>query len=114
MVKVLDLNSLQIPTMEIIFTDENRTTVHVMAPTEALINELESWVKSGLDPLVKGDKDSVEMAYDITARLISCNEEGITFTGEGLRNTYKVSLWTLIPLVNGYMEFISEIKNEKN
>lgn len=112
--KVLDLNSLQIPTMELIFTDAARTTVHIAAPTEALINELESWVKGGLDPLAKGDQASVKMSYDLIARILSYNEEGLAFTGDTLRETYKVNLWTLIAIANSYMEFIASIKNEKN
>ena len=114
MSKILDLNSLQIPTLELTFTDDKHTTLHVTAPTEALISELESWVKGGLEPLSKGDQASIGLAYDLTARLLSCNREGITITAEELRATYRVDLWTLIPVVNGYMEFISEIKNEKN
>ena len=114
MAKILDLNSIQVPTLELIFPDENRTTLHILAPTEALISEMESWVKQGLDPLAKGDRASVETAYDLTARLLSCNSEGVTITAEDLRGKYKVDIWKLIPVVQGYMDFISEIKNEKN
>ena len=114
MTKILDLNSIQIPTLELTFSDTNRTTIHVTAPTEGLINEMESWVKSGLDPLTTGNQESLVVAYDLIARLISCNREGLEITAEALRTTYRVDLWTLIPLANGYIEFISGIKNEKN
>lgn len=114
MPKILDLNNLQIPTLELIFADANHTTLHVTAPIEALINEMEAWVRSGLEPLANGDKASVETAYDLTARLLSCNKEGLHITGADLRTTYRVDIWTLIHIANGYVEFISEIKNEKN
>lgn len=114
MPKVLDLNTLKVPVLELTFTDEARTTLHVNAPTEALVNEMENWVKDGLETLAAGDKTSVETAYDLIARLLSCNQEGLELTAEDLRGKYKVDLWLLIPLVKAYGEFISEIKNEKN
>lgn len=114
MAKILDLNNIQIPTLELIFPDADHTTIHVTAPTEALVSEMEAWVKQGLDPVAKGDRDSVEAAYDLTARLISCNKEHITITAEDLRGKFGVDIWRLIPVVNGYMDFIGELKNEKN
>lgn len=114
MPKVLDLNNLKIPTLELIFTDEARTTIHVTAPTESLINEMESWVQTGLEPLASGDRASVDLAYDLTARLLSCNKESLTITAEDLRGNYGVDIWTLVAILNAYTEFISEIKNEKN
>lgn len=114
MAKVLDLNTLKVPVLEIVFADEAHTTLHVTAPTEALVNEMESWVKGGLDTLVAGDRASVETAYDMTARLLSCNKECLALDAGDLRHKYNVDIWTLIPILNAYVEFISEIKNEKN
>lgn len=114
MAKVLDLNCIKTPVLEIVFTDEERTTLHVTAPTEALVNEMEGWGKNGLETLASGDRASVEVGYDITARLLSCNREGVELTVADLRGKYQVDIWTLIPILNAYVEFISEIKNEKN
>ena len=114
MAKVLDLNAIKMPTLELIFTDAARTTIHVTAPTEALINEMESWVKTGLEPLSAGDSRSMEMAYDLTARLLSSNREHLTITAADLQGKYNVDIWTLIAILNGYTEFISDLKNEKN
>lgn len=114
MAKVLDLNSIKLPTLELVFTDEAHTTIHVTAPTEALINEMESWSKTGMEALSAGDNTSVELTYDLTARLLSCNKERITITTEDLKGKYGVDIWLLIAILNGYTEFISEVKNEKN
>lgn len=114
MARILDLNDIKIPELELVFADEARTTLHVTAPTEALVNEMESWVREGLGSLASGDKASIEMAYGMTARLLSCNREGVDITPEDLRVKYCVDIWTLIPILNAYMEFISEIKKEKN
>ena len=114
MPKVLDLNSIKIPTLELIFTDADHTTIHVTAPTEALINEMESWVKTGMATISAGDDESIEATYDLTARLISCNRERLAVTSADLRGKYRVDIWMLIAVLNAYTEFISEIKNEKN
>ena len=114
MSKVLDLNNYKVPVLEIVFADEAHTALHVIAPTEALVNEMENWVSDGLETLTTGDRTSVEAGYDMTARLLSCNREGITITAADLRGKYRVDIWTLIPILNAYGEFISEIKNEKN
>jgi hypothetical protein len=114
MPRVLDLNNLKIPTLDLVFADEARTTIHVTAPTEALIDEMENWIKTGMDQLSAGDSKSVELTYDLTARLISCNKERLTITADDLHNKYSIDIWTLIAILNAYTEFISDIKNEKN
>lgn len=114
MPRVLDLNAIKMPTMELIFTDAARTTIHVTAPTEALIDEMENWIKTSMASLSEENSESVELSYDMTARLLSCNREGITVTVADLRDKYGVDMWTLIAIINAYTDFISEIKNEKN
>ena len=114
MAKILDLNTMEVPVLELTLKNKERTTLRVTAPTEALIQELESMVKSGLGNLEKGDRDSVNEAYDLVARLISCNMEHFPITGQELREKYGVDIWSLIAVVKAYVEFINDIKNEKN
>lgn len=114
MSRVLDLNTIKLPTLELTFTDADRTTIHVTAPTEALINEMESWVKNSMDTLSAGDSNSVEAAFDLTARLLSCNREHLVITSADLQKKYGVDIWTLVAILNAYTDFISDIKNEKN
>ena len=111
---VLDLNSLDIPVLELTLKNTERTTLRVKAPTEGLINEFEALVKDGLGSLQTGDRSSVAESYDLVARLISCNMENITITGDELRTKYNVDLWALLALVKGYVAFINEIKDAKN
>lgn len=114
MSKVLDLNSIKLSTLKLVFTDATRTTIHVTAPSEALINEMENWIKTGMDTLSVGNDTSVAAAFDLTARLISCNRERLTITPADLQDKYDVDIWTLVAILNAYTEFISDIKNEKN
>lgn len=124
MAKILDLNNLELPTMELIFPGENGITLHVTAPTEALINEMKSWAKTDLGKLSAGDAESVDLSWDLTARLLSCNMEGVEFTAADLqakiadtdvcKKHHVDPLFVLIKIVKTYMEFIQEIENEKN
>jgi hypothetical protein len=124
MVKILDLNTIEIPTMELVLPGAERTTLHITAPTEAMINELQSWSKTDLGKLSTGNAESVELSWDLAARLLSCNLEDVKFTAAELRakiaetdacKKHNVDpLFVLIRIVKVYMEFIHEIENEKN
>lgn len=124
MAKILDLNKFELPTMELVFPGAEGVTLHVIAPSEALINELKHWAKTDLDKLSTGDSESIDMSYDLTARLLSCNLEGIELTASALRERIAETdvckkhhvdpLFVLIRIVKTYMDFIREIENEKN
>lgn len=115
MPKILDLNTMETPVFELTLKNKERTTLRVTAPTEALICELENMVNSGdLSRLTSGDRESVEASYDLVAQLISCNMGNVVITGPELREKFGVGLWDLMAIVKAYVEFINEIKNEKN
>ena len=124
MAKILDLNNFELPVMELILPGAERTTLHVTAPTEALINEMKTWAKTDLGKLSAGNEESVALSWDLTARLLSCNLEGIEFTAAELQAKIAETdvcklhhvdpLFVLVRIVKTYMEFIQEIENEKN
>lgn len=115
MAKVLDLNDVQqLPTLELTLQDADKTTLLVTIPTEGLINELESSGPQLTAVLSKGTKEGVDMAFDLAARLISCNRNGRTITGQELREVYGMRFETLLVFYSAYMDFIDEVKNLKN
>ena len=115
MAKVLDLNNVeQLPTLELTLQDKDKTTVLVTLPTEGLINELEATGPQLTKVLGKGDKEGLDMAFDLAARLISCNRNGRTITGEELRGVYNMRLETLLVFYSAYLDFVDEVKNLKN
>ena len=124
MAKILDLNNFELPTMELILPGAERTTLHVTAPSEALIDEMKTWTKTDLAKLATGDQESVELSWDLSARLLSCNLEGVKYTAEELKAKIAETdvckkhhvdpLFVLVQVVKTYMEFIKEIENEKN
>lgn len=112
--KVLDLNTATLPTLELTLQDEAKTCVHVTLPSEALINELQAMSPELQPILAKGDREGVEAIYDLAARLISCNLEGRTITGEDLRGVYRMKLESAVVFYSVYLDFINDIIDAKN
>lgn len=113
MARVLDLNSVQSSIMDLTLQDEARTVVHLDFPTEALVRELEG-MSPELKKIEKGDRSSVEIIYDLAARLISCNFDYFKVTGEELRTKYNMGLYSAITFFSAYLDFINDLGNAKN
>lgn len=112
--KVLDLNTATLPTLELTLQDEAKTCVHVTLPTEGLINELEA-LSPELQPIMaRGDREGVEEIYNLAAKLISCNLEGRTITGEELRGVYRMKLESAVVFYSAYLDFVNDIIDAKN
>lgn len=111
--KVLDLNTVQRPTLELTLMDDARTKLLLSTPTEAVVQELQQ-MGAELDRLKSGNRDAVATIYDLAARLISCNRDFVKVTAEELRAKYRMDLESAILFFSAYMDFISSIQNEKN
>lgn len=111
---VLDLNAVQLETLDLTLQDADRTTLHVTTPTEALVAELEGFTPNMLTVLRTGNKEGVHSIYDLAARLISCNREGIIITGEELLDKYRMTLESAVVFFSAYMDYITGITNQKN
>lgn len=115
----LDFNALAGPVLELTMMDEGKTSILVDVPTEGLIEKMEGMIPH-LATLFDPDKpESIGAAYDLAARLISCNKLGLQVSAADLREKY----WRTHPVLNqldlmaffkAYLEFIEEIKNAKN
>lgn len=114
MAKVLDLNTIYGPTMELTLCDKDRTTLTLTTPTEGLVDELKALTPDQLRRMEKGDKEAVESIYDLAARIISRNRDGVKVTSKTLRGRYAMTLWHLLAFFEGYLEFINEASAAKN
>lgn len=110
---VLDLNNVQRPTLEVTLLDKERTTLRVTTPSEAVINEFEALLPE-LGKIQQGDRSAVDLIYDLTARILSCNRDFIKVTAEELRGKYRMDLETAIIFWAEYNRFIDDIANQKN
>lgn len=114
MAQTLDFNVIVPPTLLLVMRDPERTKIDVVAPTEGLIEELEAVGPAMKEALASDEAASVPAIYDLAARLISCNKQGLQVTAEELRDKYKLNLEALIVFCNSYPDFIKEITSAKN
>lgn len=114
MVKKVDFNALRRPKLPLVMKDEQKTTIYVTTPTEALVEELRAAAPE-LERLYESrNAESVAAAYDLAARLIRCNMAGLQVTGDDLRERYSLDLYDLIFFFEAYTGFIADLSNEKN
>lgn len=113
MAMTLDFNSLAVSFMDITLRDEARTTVHLDLPVEALADEL-GGLAPHMEAMRKGDRTGVGHCYDLAARLINHNFDGITVTGEELRDHYGMHLLLILRFLSSYMDALKALEFEKN
>ena len=114
MAKNLDFNSVQRPTLVLTMKDAEKTKIRVSTPTEALIEEMQA-VTAELGEVAKtGDGASIKAVFDLAARLICCNRDGIRVTAEQLRDDYNINLEDLVIFFSAYIDFVEEISRAKN
>jgi hypothetical protein len=113
MPRVLDFNELQSSFLDITLKDEARTVVHLDLPNEALINELQN-MGPEIEKMKTGTQAAVQSIYDLAARLISCNLDYFSTTGDELLIKYKMNLVLILQFFSTYMDCITELSNQKN
>ncbi len=114
MARLLDFNNIEVQTLDIVLRDEARTEVHLRYPTEGLVQELIRISPEIHKVLETGDAESFNLTYDLVARLINCNRDGIKVTGEELRTKYKMDFEMVIVFCTNYLAFLKEVTDAKN
>lgn len=112
--RTLDLNTAKRPTLELTLQDEAKTKIRISTPTEGLIEEVQQLSPDMLEIIKEGNQEGIEMVYDLAAKLMSCNRDFKTFTGKELREKYNMDLESAVLFFSAYMDFITDITNEKN
>ena len=114
MAKMLDLNALDQPILEVALRDEKRTVFRLTTPTVALVEKFDA-AKGEISEIAKSQNvDKIKKLYELTAELMSCNADYITVTAEELRDKYRVKFGDLIVIFGAYLDFIREINSAKN
>lgn len=114
MKRTLDFNALDVPVIELTMCDKEKTKIRVTTPTEGILQELLVNSKIIGDITKGGDIEAIEKVYALFAKIISCNLENLSITGEELRDKYKLSLYHIIAFAGEYLEFVNDIKSAKN
>ena len=114
MARLLDFNSVEVQTLEIVLRDDARTHLHLKTPTEGLVQELIRISPRMHRVAETGDEESLELTYELVAKLINCNRDGIRVTTEELRTKYNMDFEFIVVFCNYYLDFIKDITNAKN
>lgn len=114
MAKILDLNALEQPVLELRLKDVNRTIFRLTTPTAKLVDRFIA-AKSEIAE-VAGTRDGakIKALYELTAELISCNADYITVTATELRDTYRLTFGDIVVIFAAYLDFIQDFNNAKN
>lgn len=114
MAKILDLNALDQPILEVKLRDEKRTIFRLTTPTTKLVERF-STAKAEMNAVAKSkDVEKIKKLYELTAELFSCNADYIDVTAEDLRDKYRLTFGDLVVIFAAYLDFIKEINNAKN
>jgi hypothetical protein len=110
--KALDFNAIQQPTWLVKLKDG--TEVSLEAPSVELVERLTAMAPDLSKAAKNKDGRAIRASYQVVAEVMSCNADGFTFTADELRDKYRMTFMDLLTLVNGYLEFLAEIKDAKN
>lgn len=114
MAKILDLNALDQPILEVKLRDKARTIFRLTTPTTKLVEKFIAAKAEVSEVASTRDADKIKALYELTAELISCNADYITVTAEELRDTYHLTFADLVVIFAAYLDFINEFNNAKN
>lgn len=115
----LNFNNLVAPVLELEMADEAHTLITVTTPSEGLVEELEDMVPQAATIFSEDNPDMLDACYDLAARVMSCNKEGINVTVEDLKTKYwpadrVANQVHLLTFFKAYLDFVDEIKSAKN
>lgn len=114
MAKMLDLNALEQPVLELKLRDENRTVFKLTTPTTKLVEKFMT-VKAEIAEIANSQNvEKIKKLYEVTAELISCNADYITVTAEELRDKYRLTFGDIVVIFAAYLDYIKEFNNAKN
>lgn len=114
MAKILDLNALDQPILEVKLRDENHTIFRLTTPTTKLVEKFIS-AKDEVSAIASTQNvEKIKALYDLTAELISCNADYITVTADELRDKYRLTFGDLVVIFAAYLDFLKEFNEAKN
>jgi hypothetical protein len=112
--KMLDFNAVQQPTWQLKLKDKAQTIVNLSYPTLALAERLAAVGGELKEIAASKDGNAIRKTFDVVAEVMSCNEDGYTFTAEELVVTYHMTMLDVAKFISGYMDFLHEANEAKN
>ena len=112
--QMFDFNAIQKPTWAIKLADDDQTVVHLSYPSLELTDRLMTMSADLQEVVAKKDGETVRKAFSVVAAVLSCNEDGLTFTADELRDKYHMTLLGMARFTAGYLNFLKEANDAKN
>lgn len=112
--QMFDFNAIQKPTWPIKLADDAQTVVHLSYPSLELADRLTAMSESLKDVVSNNNGEAISKAFSVVAAVMSCNEDGLTFTAEELRDKYHMTLLGMARFTAGYLTFLKEANDAKN
>lgn len=112
--EMVRLSDYRPPVLPLELLDESRTTLMITPPPLKVIERLQEEVPVlfAKDPM--GKQEKAIAAYELAAKLMSSNLDGMRITVEELRDKYRVTRTDLVNFYNSYLSFLTEIQTAKN
>lgn len=113
--KSRDLTGQALPVLRVKLQDRGRgLELSVLPPTVALQRELEA-EQSDLDEALGSGVEEARVAiYDLAARLLSNNRQGVYISAAQLPTRYRVADDQLITFFEAYADFVGKLAGSKN
>lgn len=113
MAHTLNFNTIPKKYLTVTLADEKQTTIMIGTPTKTMMTDLISLQTAAIaaeesDP----DLDTMDALYTACAKLMSRNKGGIKIEKSFLESIFDFE--DIFIFFNAYMEFVTEIANQKN
>lgn len=112
--QMFDFNAIQRPTWPVKLADDDQTVVHLSYPSLELADRLMAMSESLQEVVNKNNGEAIQKAFGVVAAVLSCNEDGLTFTAEDLRDKYHMTMLGMAKFTVGYLTFLKEANDAKN
>ena len=114
MSKIIDLNALEQPILEVKLRDQARTIFRLTTPTTKLVEKFVAAKAEVADAAKTHNEGKIHMLYELAAEIFSCNEDYKTVTAEELKDVYRMTFHDLVVVFAAYLDFIKGLNEAKN
>ena len=113
--EMFDFNAIEKPVMPVkLGQGADETVVHLSYPSVELLDRLTSMADELPAIVEKKNGYTIRATFGVVAEVLSCNEDGFTFTAEELRDKYRMTLLGVARFTAQYFEFIKKANDAKN
>lgn len=113
MSKTLNFNTIKKQFLTVTFADEKKTTIFVGTPTKKIMDDI-ILLQASIETLNTDNTNetAINDIYSACAKIMSRNKAGVKISVEYLEEVFDFE--DIIVFFNAYIDFVTELANEKN